>query len=87
MWTTGTSNQSYYTGIYPTTGASYTVSGSTMSPMALPEESLIRCQLKDGSFVHLTFKEYVIFITIHGISPSECINKEDYEEKMGALTI
>lgn len=89
MWnTSSTTTTTYTTGTYPYQTGGYVLSGSS-SPirMSLPEDTLISCQLKDKTLVYLTLKEYVIFITIHGISPSECEDKADYEEKMGALTI
>jgi hypothetical protein len=49
---------------------------------SFPEETLISFKFKDGTSTTLNLREYTLFIMLNQISPSECKDKAEYEEKM-----
>jgi len=87
--TTTTSPSSYtYSGVYPisVSGSAeiFTTPGSWGSgvyePPAIPEaQQRIEITFKDGGTTILSLKDYIIFVALHGKSPSEC-TKQEYEE-------
>lgn len=72
-----------------TLSGSYTASSNSVSSYftKIHETDLISCTLKDKTEVTLSFKDYSLFIHIHGISPSECESKSEFDEKMGVIVI
>jgi len=54
---------------------------------AVPEaQQRIEITFKDGGTTVISMKDYVIFINLHGVSPSEC-TKAEYEEKSLGMRI
>jgi len=51
------------------------------------EEDHISFTCKDGYESSLSLKNYILFIILNGVSPSECKDKEEYESKIGTLII